>query len=101
MTRIEDILADIATALRKGEFENVSTLSAMLDTVLLPRDPLALRQAARLARDNTLSLAAAIKGLRAAQRRIAALRSAGTFTTYDNAGHKRHHAAITASPHRI
>lgn len=101
MTRIEDNLADIADALRHGDFEKISTLSARLETISFPLDPSTLRQVARLARDNARMLAATVRGLRAAQRRIAALRAAGTLTTYDNAGHKRHHAAMTASPHRI
>ncbi len=101
MSPLEEILTRLTDAIRQADFPQISALSAMLETVSPPESPAALRRAARLARDNGLALAASSRGLRAAQRRIAELRSGPSLTTYDRSGRKQCHTRDNGPTHRL
>lgn len=101
MPQIDALLSDLQTALRKGDFTAVSQVSAMLETFDLPKDPATLRCAARIAGENAALLAASANGLRAAQRRLAALRSGPRLTTYDGTGRRVERFATLPESKRI
>lgn len=101
MTPLESLVDDVFAAVKAGDYPRLATLSAMLDTIPAPADPAALTRIAKRARENDALLGATIKGLRAARRRIDALRNGQTLTTYDSAGQKRDHPAAAAPTHRL
>ncbi len=101
MTQLDQLLAKVGPALKAGDFDSLILISAMLETVLLPSDPDLLHRAGKLARQNEALLQATAKGLRAAHRRIAALKSGSRLTTYDGSGHKREHPAQPERSHRL
>lgn len=91
MDRLEQAMADIAQAVRTGNFAVMANLAAQTESALqaLTPDVDASRLAALrdLAHRNAAGLEAAGRGVRAARRRvkeIAAVRTGGK--TYDNAG---------------
>lgn len=99
--QLDDALLALGQALKLSDFDKISALSAMLETVSIPTDRPALERSARLARENALLLQASAKGLRAAQRRITELGQARNLTTYDLAGKKQNHALGPAKSHRL
>lgn len=101
MQPVDALLADLADALHRADFAALTVISARLETVSLPDSPAALRRTAQLAQHNQAAIAAAASGLRAAHRRVAALRSGHTLTTYDGAGHKTDRPAGPARLQRI
>ncbi len=88
MQRIEALLTELQTALRKGDFSSLPALSAELETVLIPKEAAALRRAAHLSRETGELIAASLRGVRAGLRRVDALRAGTTLTTYDNSGRR-------------
>lgn len=101
MTPILHLLADVRRSLDDGDYETLTSISAMLETVLVPTDPRTLHLAARMARDNARSLQAAANGIRAAQRRIAELRNARRLTVYDASGQRHQTTTPPDRAHRL
>ncbi|AWB50125.1 hypothetical protein HYN69_17865 [Gemmobacter aquarius] len=101
MTPLESLVDDVFSAVKAGDYSRLAAFSAMLETVSAPTDPATLTRIAKRARDNAALLDATIKGLRAARRRIDALRNGQTLTTYDSAGQKHDHSAAAARTHRL
>lgn len=101
MAPLEDILTDLNTALRRADFDSVAAFSAMLETEFPPNDPAALHHIARLACENMDLAAASIRGVKAANRRLAELRAAPTLSTYDRTGRRTERAPATTETKRI
>lgn len=101
MTPLESLFDDVSAAVRAGDYPRLAELSAVLETVSTPTEPAILHRVAKRARENAALLDATIKGLRAARRRIDALRNGWTLTTYDSAGQKRDHTEAAARTHRL
>lgn len=99
--QLDQLLADLNSALRDQDYTRLNAISAMLETVLIPTDRAALQRAARLADENRSTLAAAARGVRAAQRRLAELRAGQRLTTYDNAGRRIERPAPNGKSHRV
>lgn len=101
MTQLETVLTDLKTALRSADLAQVSTVSAMLETVSPPDDPAALRHIARLARENMTLAEASLRGIKAASRRLAELRTGGTLSTYDQTGRRTERTPAPPEAKRI
>lgn len=101
MQPIDRLLTDLQTALRKADFAEVESISAMLETILIPADPAILRRAARIAGENARLLSAAMGGLRTASRRLSDLRGSRKLTTYDGTGRRVERNGSTAGTKRI
>lgn len=101
MMRLDALLEDVFVAVKAGDYPRLDQLSAMLERVSPPADPAELTRIAKRARENVALLDATAKGLRAARRRIDALRGAQNLTTYDRAGQKHDHPAAAVRSHRL
>lgn len=101
MTRLDALLEDVFVAVKAGDYPRLGQLSAMLETVSTPEDAAELPRIAKRARENAALLEATAKGLRAARRRIDALRGAQNLTTYDRTGQKHDHSAAAIRSHRL
>lgn len=101
MTQLEAVLTDLNTALRVFDLDRISANSAMLETIISAKDPDTLRHIARLARENMALAEASIRGIKAASRRLAELRTGGTLSTYDQTGRRTERALAPPDAKRI
>lgn len=101
MTPLEQLLARVGPAINAADFDALKSISAMLETVQIPADPATLHHSAKQARENEVLLQAAVRGLRAAHRRIAELGRGHSLTTYDGTGRKREHPSLPPRTHRL
>lgn len=104
MTQLEAVLTDLNTALRVFDLDRISANSAMLETIISAKDPDTLRhiaRLARLARENMALAEASIRGIKAASRRLAELRTGGTLSTYDQTGRRTERALAPPDAKRI
>ena len=95
-------LDEMRSALLAGDMARLAAVSARIvaeDTLPGLTPPVAARLRVK-AEANARLLAAALKGLKAAQRRAAELAGAGQFSTYDASGQRCRPEAPTAFPLR-
>ena len=88
MADLEVILDDSRAALLAGDMARLADLAAALADASPPAEPAALRRLRRKAERNAQLLAAALKGIRAAQRRLQDLTGQGRSSTYDAQGQR-------------
>lgn len=90
-SRIEALLQDTREALFAGDLTRLGELAAETEQALadgLPADASLAGRLRALAERNSPLLAAAIRGVKAAQRRAAEVAGHGNFVTYDSRGNR-------------
>lgn len=89
MADLETLMGETRDALLAGDIERLGALAAETEQALAegaPADAAAAGRLIRLAERNQPLLAAAIRGVKAAQRRAVEVAGHGTFVTYDSRG---------------
>lgn len=100
MTDLEAILDDSRAALLAGDMARLADLADALAVAEPPSDPAALHRLRQKAERNAQLLAAALKGIRAARRRLQDLTGQGRSSTYDAQGRRGEIGAAPLPPAR-
>lgn len=87
MCKIDDHLQSLKDCLLAGEFEQISTISHVINAAVSAEDFLPSAQTVELSARNLELLRAALSGVKSARRRIAEIKETDRgLTTYDSKG---------------